>query len=537
MKKRNKIRNTMILILSIILFILMIYSFFIEDSIKNSQYDTILFKISNLFIMMSTIIPLLLLLNKKIRGQLPMFKKKKWWLNLFGYLLIFVISIGMSEVIDGFHSEEYKIAYQEYLIVEKTGENSKETEKELENKLNNLTNDENNVVIREDLEKNTLTVHYLDVGQGDTTFIELPNNQTMLIDAGESGYAEKIIEYIKKLGYSKIDYVVGTHPHTDHIGGLANVINTFEIGLIYMPKAVSTSKTYEHLLNTILEKNMSVKTAKEGVNILEQESLKISILSPKQNSYTKLNNYSAVIKMVFQNTSFLFMGDAEKEVEQELTDEVKADIIKIGHHGSNTSSSEEFVAKVKPQYAIVSVGKDNKYNHPYEEILNRWKNIGASIYRTDELGTIVATSDGTKIVIDNQEQNSITTTTEAEKSTTSKAQGTEIEQPENSTQIDETQPITKTESTTEIELQSFTESVSKGQNATIKIKGNPNTNYSITVIYSTSPSKAKGLENKMSDENGYVSWTFKVGTNTKPGTYPVTISDGSIKQTFQLKVE
>lgn len=261
-------------------------------------------------------------------------------------------------------------------------------------------NYEENKYQTNDLNNNKdLIIHFIDVGQGDSIFIELSNDQTMLIDAGESSKENIVFDYINNLGYSKIDYVVGTHPHTDHIGGLAYIINNFDIGNIYMPKATSTSKTYENLLNTILLKGLSIKTAKVGLNIYNKDNLKIEIISPIKDNYSSLNNYSAVVKITYKNNEFLFMGDAEELIENEINSDINVDLIKVGHHGSNTSSSQSFVNKVRPKYAIISVGEDNRYNHPHQEIVDRWYDVGAKIYRTDLNGNIVVKSNGIDITV------------------------------------------------------------------------------------------------------------------------------------------
>ena len=263
---------------------------------------------------------------------------------------------------------------------------------------NNNQNQNNNINTNNDL----LKVHYLDVGQGDSIFIELPNNETMLIDAAESYQSENIINYLKNLNYQKIDYVIGTHPHTDHIGGLKDIINTFEIGKIYMPKVVSTTKTYESLLMAIKDKNLKINTAKAGTSIIDTDALKINILAPNNSTYTELNNYSVVTKITYGTTKFLFMGDAEKLSENEIKENVAADVIKIGHHGSNTSSSIDFIRKVNAKYGIISVGLNNKYNLPKEETITNWENSGTKIYLTSINGTIRAISDGTNIKIESE---------------------------------------------------------------------------------------------------------------------------------------
>ena len=273
-----------------------------------------------------------------------------------------------------------------------------------QDKIKNLFNQNNNQNQNDYINTNNdlLKVHYLDVGQGDSIFVELPNNETMLIDAAESYQSENIINYLKNLNYQKIDYVIGTHPHTDHIGGLKNIINTFEIGKIYMPKVVSTSKTYESLLMAIKDKNLKINTAKAGTSIIDTDTLKINILAPNNSIYTELNNYSVVTKITYGTTKFLFMGDAEKLSENEIKENVTADVIKIGHHGSNTSSSIDFIKKVNAKYGIISVGLNNKYNLPKEETITNWENSGTKIYLTSTNGTIRASSDGTNIKIESE---------------------------------------------------------------------------------------------------------------------------------------
>ena len=273
-----------------------------------------------------------------------------------------------------------------------------------QDKIKNLFNQNNNQNQNAYINTNNdlLKVHYLDVGQGDSIFIELPNNETMLIDAAESYQSENIINYLKNLNYQKIDYVIGTHPHTDHIGGLKDIINTFEIGKIYMPKVVSTTKTYESLLMAIKDKNLKINTAKAGTSIIDTDALKINILAPNNSTYTELNNYSVVTKITYGTTKFLFMGDAEKLSENEIKEDVTADVIKIGHHGSNTSSSIDFIKKVNAKYGIISVGLNNKYNLPKEETITNWENSRTKIYLTSTNGTITAISDGTNIKIESE---------------------------------------------------------------------------------------------------------------------------------------
>ena len=350
----------------------------------------------------------------------------------------------------------------------------------------------------------TLRVNYIDVGQGDSIFIQLPNKETMLIDAGEAYEADNVINYLNNLGIKKIDYVVGTHPHTDHIGGLEEVINTFDVGSIYMPKVSSNSKTFEDLLTTINNKGLKVKTAKSGVVVLDEDNLKLEFIAPNSDNYVNLNNYSAVLKLTYLDNTFLFMGDAETLSEDEITSDVDADVIKVGHHGSDSSSSVEFVKKVSPEYAIIMVGDGNSYNHPYQSIIDRYKSVGAKVLRTDLDGNIICDSDGVDVTCKGDKESS----SDSSSRTTS----------------------------SNINLVSLDSPVSKGSDVTVSIKGLPNTTYDIDVIYSSGASKASGLEDKTSDSEGNVSWTFKVSSNVKPGTYEVKISDGKDSASYSLEV-
>lgn len=392
-------------------------------------YDLFIYKLSSLFEALAFFIPILMLSDFKFKEKIPLLNKNKRWSNILSVFIIFLVIMGCSQIINVFHSSDYKERYDIYSQTKiiytehdpdeiSKNDQSSFTENELEDDLNDLIEDDNfeddnsidnNVsdIPNEDIvdipsnneKDNLLKVHFIDVGQGDSIFIELPNKQTMLIDAGESYKAEIVFNYIRKKGYSNIDYIIGTHPHADHIGGLAYIINNFDVGKLFMPKAVSMSKTYENLLNTISKKGLKIAIAKAGVNILNNENLKIDIIAPNSNSYSNLNNYSAVIKIVYGNKKFLFMGDAETKSENEITSDVSADVIKIGHHGSDTSSGQSFVNKVNAKYAIIMVGKDNKYNHPYQSIIDRWTNSGAKVYRTDKNGNIIVSCDGNSLNI------------------------------------------------------------------------------------------------------------------------------------------
>ncbi len=242
--------------------------------------------------------------------------------------------------------------------------------------------------------EHTIRTHFIDVGQGDATFLELPDSTTILIDAGEKDAGETVVSYIKNLGYQKIDIVIATHPHADHIGGMAEVLRSFEIGRMYMPKKEHTSKTFLNMLNVIEEKEIPLYTAKRGVVLMDQTDLKAELLSPISNTYEDLNNYSAVLKVTYGKTGMLFTGDAEQEVEEQLLHtDISAQILKVGHHGSSTSSSQAFLDRVNPMYAVISCGAENDYGHPHRETMDTLSQMGCNILRTDQKETIVLDAD------------------------------------------------------------------------------------------------------------------------------------------------
>ncbi len=243
-----------------------------------------------------------------------------------------------------------------------------------------------------------LHVFYLDVDQADSIFIQLPNGENMLIDAGTKESGEEIVDTLENLGVSAINHLIATHPHADHIGGMQEVVESFDIANIYMPNAVTDTRTFENLLLTIKEKGNTITTAKAGVEILSDDNLNAVFVAPNSNEYEDLNNYSAVIKLTFGETSFVFTGDAEKLSEDEIRTNIKCDVLKVGHHGSSTSTSRNFLKKTEPTYAVISCGMDNSYGHPHKEVMQRLEKAGIAIYRTDLNGTIEAVSDGNEII-------------------------------------------------------------------------------------------------------------------------------------------
>ena len=243
-----------------------------------------------------------------------------------------------------------------------------------------------------------LNVHYIDVGQGDCILVHT-DSDTMLIDAGNSGNGSSIVSYLKDSGISHINYLILTHPHADHIGGAAEVINAFDIDKVIMSKVSHTSQAFENLLLTIQEKGLKITSPALGTDY-ELGNASFKILAPNSDSYNGLNNYSVVAKLVFGQTSFLFAGDAESISESQMISsgyDLNADVLKVGHHGSDYSTSEIFLNAVSPRYSVISVGEGNLYGHPAQDTLDKLTASNVEIFRTDESGTIVAISDGNTI--------------------------------------------------------------------------------------------------------------------------------------------
>lgn len=245
-----------------------------------------------------------------------------------------------------------------------------------------------------------LKIHFLDVGQGDSILVQFPDGENMLVDAGPPESGQYVLSYLEKQGIKKIDYLIATHPHVDHIGGFEKVLKTFEIGSVYMPKVTANTRTFEDALLLIERKGLKIKTAKAEVKIIDRDNLQVGFVAPVDTGYDDLNNYSAVIRIQYGETAFLLTGDAGTVSEAQMLASgvnLKADVLKIGHHGSSHSSSIRFLAAVSPQYAVISVGAGNDYGHPSEKTIAKLGKAGIKVLRTDQLGTIVFTSDGSTV--------------------------------------------------------------------------------------------------------------------------------------------
>lgn len=248
-------------------------------------------------------------------------------------------------------------------------------------------------------ESGQLQVHFLDVGQADCILIISPSGKSVLIDGGNNEDGPGIVSYLKAQGVKELEGLIATHPHEDHIGGLDQVLQSIPTKNVYLPDATANTRTFTEFISAVKSSGAKRIQAREGV-ALEIPGCTGVFLAPNQDHYEDLNNYSAVLKLTYGRVSFLFTGDAEDLSEAEMLKkgrDLKATVLKVGHHGSSSSTTKEFLRAVSPQYAVISVGADNDYGHPTPTVLKRLNEAGAKVYRTDLSGTIVAKTDGESI--------------------------------------------------------------------------------------------------------------------------------------------
>ena len=256
-----------------------------------------------------------------------------------------------------------------------------------------------------------MQIHFIDVGQGDCSLV-MYKDSAMLIDCGEAEEADTVISYLKKQGVEKLDYVVATHPHSDHMGAMSEIITGFEIGKVIAPRVkdelTPTSKVYSNFLQALKSKGLKLTAAKPQTEyflgeIYDDEEVppKFEILAPLDD-YDDLNNYSVVLRLTYGPTSYLFTGDAEKTAESDILqagENVDADVLKVGHHGSSTSTGEKFLEAVSPDICVIQCGAGNSYGHPHAETIEAIENIGAEWYSNDRNGNIIIYSDGERIYV------------------------------------------------------------------------------------------------------------------------------------------
>lgn len=254
------------------------------------------------------------------------------------------------------------------------------------------------------IDDGAFSVHFIDVGQGDCTLIKTVNGN-MLIDAGENGYETTVLNYLEEHGVTELEYFVATHPHSDHIGGAAEVISGITVKNVIMPRLSSANtpatKTYEKMLTAIKQSGAKAISAKPGSEYRFGD-VEFTVLSPF-NQDENLNNMSVTLKLTYGSHSFMFTGDAEKEVEKQLIDkgyDLRADVYKLAHHGSTTSNTIDFFDAVNPEIAVISYGVDNSYGHPHDEIIEILEEKNVTYYTTAESGTVIIKAAGDKLWVE-----------------------------------------------------------------------------------------------------------------------------------------
>ena len=263
-----------------------------------------------------------------------------------------------------------------------------------------------------------VTIKFIDVGQGEAILIALPE-KTMLIDAGPTGSAPKIAQVLQELGRDKIDYLVATHPDEDHIGGMADVISSTQIGTIYAPNKTNNTATYRKFLAAIQNNNLQITLAEAGTIIDQTDSYKLEILWPKKDAnFPDTNDYSIIIKLTVGNKTFLFTGDAPTSAILD-SNPGHIDVLKLSHHGSRTGTTEQLIRKLSPTYAVLSYALDNSYGHPMQSVLNALHKHSVEVWGTGANGTITITCDGTTIDISSEKNGTVVAPTSQEKSGTS----------------------------------------------------------------------------------------------------------------------
>ena len=358
-------------------------------------------------------------------------------------------------------------------------------------------------------------VHIINVGQGDSILVRTADNKVALIDGGESGSGA--LAYLKANGIDHVDLMIATHAHADHIGGLTDVLKAIPVAEVVTNGEPNSTATYEHFLDAIDSAKAVYREAKRG-DKLQLGSLTFDVLSPENpGSGDDLNAGSLVLRLAMGNVSFLLAGDATQAAEASILqagENVQAQVLKVGHHGSSSASSADFLAAVRPEVAIYCCGAGNDYGHPHAETLAALDDIGALVYGTDVNGTVVIESDGTDYQV----------------------------------AAEEGQPRAPPSSTTTtqtvvadlgIEVVSLTSPIGQGHTAKLTIKTLPGARCTITVYYKSGPSEAAGLGDQTASSSGTVTWQWKVGTRTTPGVWDieVTAEAGGQMETVDIPFE
>ncbi len=238
-------------------------------------------------------------------------------------------------------------------------------------------------------------VHFIDVGQADAALV-VCDGKSMLIDGGNAEDSNLIAAYLEKQEISHLDYIICSHAHEDHVGGLSGALSVCTAGAVFAPESEADTRAYRNFKEKTADQGLEIQNPAPG-DRLKLGRAGVLFLGPVTEDKDDLNNTSVILKVTYGETSFLFTGDAEREEEQDVLDtrmDLSATVLKVGHHGSSTSTSYPFLREVMPEYAVISVGKGNDYGHPHKETLARLRDADAAVYRTDEMGDIVMTSDG-----------------------------------------------------------------------------------------------------------------------------------------------
>jgi len=353
---------------------------------------------------------------------------------------------------------------------------------------------------------NSLRVSFIDVGQGDAILILAPDGKIMLIDGGDTNTG--IVQFLQRNNVQRIDLMVATHPHSDHIGGLVQVLTAIPVTKVITNGQMHTSSIYEHFLDAIAFAKAEYAEVQRG-DIIALGNLSFSVLNPTTNT-GDLNHNSLVLRLDYGEVSFLFTGDADKDAEASMISAglpLQVTILKVGHHGSRYSSSPAFLAQVKPEVAIYSAGTGNLYGHPHPETLAALAAAGARVYGTDVNGTITVITDGISYEVVTGEGGPRAPPSTAP--TTASTQGS-----------------------LDLVITSVTSPVAPGGTATLVAQTMPGAACTITVYYKSGPSQASGLEPKTADSSGGVSWTWKVGSRTSLGTWRVVVTASANGQTI-----
>lgn len=257
-----------------------------------------------------------------------------------------------------------------------------------------------------------LTVHFLDVGQADCMLLQC-GDENMLIDGGNVDDSDLVVSYLLEQGVEKLDLVVNTHAHEDHVGGLPAVLAVFETSELWCPVTEYDSKCFEDFCYYADQQNLTLECPYPGDTYMLGDA-EITVLGPMMDDYDT-NNSSIVLRVEYGDTAFLFSGDAELEAEKDILDagfDISATVIKAGHHGSSTSNSYRWLREANADYVVIPVGTDNSYGHPHKEVLSRFRDAGMTVYRTDQQGHIVCWSDGTGVTFTTVKQTAVTNPTQ-----------------------------------------------------------------------------------------------------------------------------